>query len=738
VPGGNASHGNLRFGVFEVDARARELRKNGSRVRLQQQPFELLMVLLERPSEVVSREELRQRLWPADVYVDFDRSLNKAMVKLREALGDSSDSPLYVETLPRVGYRFIGPVTGMPSPASQTAVDASPIDGPDLRQPSGLPETGSERVKVRKRGAAAGLVIALGILAAAGYGIYFLWNARHSVPFASFTITQVTSDGKTVAAAVSPDGKYLLSVQDDHGEQSLWLRHLQTNSDTQVIATAAAFYQSPAFSPDGSYFYFRKANDTARTSYTLLRAPVLGGAPQFVMRDVDSAISFSPGGARMVYLRANDPEAAKFQVLTANSDGTDEKFVYGGPIATYPQFVAWSPDGKKFAALPPGPGDAISAVQFQDVASGKMGELVPFARMFLNDLTWLPSGGDLLVTYQKSPEPFGHAQIGVLSGFAAQLRPVTNDTNSYKTLTLSADGKTLATVQQKATRTLYLLPDTGFSGTAPNPARAQHRDALFFSWAANGDLYFNDGSELLRTTADGNSKTKVLSDPDATVLSANSCPDGRHVLVDWAGHGGSNQVNIWRVDADGSNAKQLSHGARDVDPICSRDGKWAYYKDFVSFQLTRVPIDGGAPEVVPGSVVPKQTFAEADIAISSDGKRLVFLVGGPEQPFTKLAIVTLDAGANATAQSIDEDPRLSGAAAFTPDGKALVYPIRENGVDNLWLQPLDGSRGRQITNFQSDQIQNFEFSPDGSTLGVFQQHVESDVVLLHDLGTASR
>jgi TolB-like protein/DNA-binding winged helix-turn-helix (wHTH) protein len=112
-----STNGNPRFGVFEVDLQARELRKKGSRVKLQQQPFELLMILLEHPGQVVSREDLRQRLWPADVYVDFDRGLNKAMVKLRESLGDSSDSPIYVETLPRVGYRFIGPIQTVAEPA---------------------------------------------------------------------------------------------------------------------------------------------------------------------------------------------------------------------------------------------------------------------------------------------------------------------------------------------------------------------------------------------------------------------------------------------------------------------------------------------------------------------------------------------------------------------------------------------------------------------------------------------
>src|ERR1700678_2158935 len=120
-----ATNGNPRFGVFEVDLGARELRKKGSRVKLQQQPFELLMILLEHPGQVVTREDLRQRLWPADVYVDFDRGLNKAMVKLREALGDSSESPIYVETLPRGGYRFIGAIQTVAEPAPALPLDVA-------------------------------------------------------------------------------------------------------------------------------------------------------------------------------------------------------------------------------------------------------------------------------------------------------------------------------------------------------------------------------------------------------------------------------------------------------------------------------------------------------------------------------------------------------------------------------------------------------------------------------------
>ena len=101
---------SIRFGAFELDLRAGELRKHGSKIRLQEQPFQILMLLLETPGQVVTREELRSRLWPADTFVDFDHGLNKAINKLREALSDSAEDPRFIETLARRGYRFVAPI----------------------------------------------------------------------------------------------------------------------------------------------------------------------------------------------------------------------------------------------------------------------------------------------------------------------------------------------------------------------------------------------------------------------------------------------------------------------------------------------------------------------------------------------------------------------------------------------------------------------------------------------------
>src|SRR5580692_737147 len=119
------SRGILRFGVFEVDLRSGELRKQGVRIKLQDQPFQVLRLLLQRSGELVTRDELRSQIWPADTFIDFDNSLNAAINKLREALGDSADSPRFIETLPRRGYRFIAPVSRADGTARGTPAGVS-------------------------------------------------------------------------------------------------------------------------------------------------------------------------------------------------------------------------------------------------------------------------------------------------------------------------------------------------------------------------------------------------------------------------------------------------------------------------------------------------------------------------------------------------------------------------------------------------------------------------------------
>jgi Tol biopolymer transport system component len=592
-----------------------------------------------------------------------------------------------------------------------------------------------------KWGVAGGVIAALIILGAAGIGVYSIFHRTAALPFENFAITQITNNGKSVAAAISPDSKYLLSAVDDYGKQSLWLRNIPTNSDTRVIAPADASYQGLTFSPDGNYAYFLKAVSTAgdrSNLFDLFRVPVLGGVPQMIARHDDSGATFSPDGQRMAFVRANDPEAGKFSVLTTNIDGTDEKILTTGPTAFFPNLVAWAPDSNQIAVVIPGPGQARLSIQLHDLLSPKVRTLARFNDLPLNDVNWLPDGRGLLATYQRDIGFVARSQIGFISNPAGQFHTITKDTNNYQTLTVSADGKTLATVQQKATQTLYLMPASGFAGNPPDPAPAQSKDAAMFGWASNGDLYFGDASNLLRMSVDGSNSATLLSDPVAQVILPRGCRDGRSIVFVWANHAANKKVNIWRVDTDGANPKRLTYGETDVGPACSPDGKWVYYENLDTLQLFRVSIDGGTPELVPGTTLTGRLSASPGLGLSPDGKLLVFFAAStdPKMPVGKLALVSLDAGPKPEMQFVDPDPRIEALPQFTPDGKAVVYRIREKGTDNLWLHPLDGSPGRQITNFQADWTQAYQFSLDGKSLAVMRTHVDSDIVLLHDAGSS--
>ena len=624
----------------------------------------------------------------------------------------------------------------------QSRPDASALPGAGPKDSSASRASESsavvEAAKQHKFGLAAVAVIVLVLIVAAGYGLYSFLSGRAHRPFENFTITQVTNNGKTIAAAISPDAKYLLSVLDDNGKQSLWLRHVPTNSDTQVIAPADAVYQNLAFSPDGDYIYFLRAEDTLGRGQDLLRAPVLGGAPQVIVKNVDTRVTFAPDGQRFAFIRGMYPDAGKFELLTANADGTNESKFAVGPVDALPSAVAWSPDGKQIASATLGTGGALGVIQIQDVASGKVKTLSRFNNLQMSDLAWLPESRGLIATYQTNATLYARSQIAFVSDPAGEFRTITRDTNNYQTLTVSSDGKTLATVQQKSTQTFYLLFAAGFTGNPPNPAPAQIKDANFFDWADNGTLYFDDVDSLARISAGGADKTTLLSDPAAQIIQPISCQNGRYIVFIWAGHSGGNKAGLWRVNADGSNPKQLTDGRQDIAPNCSPDGRWVFYEDVQTLQLNRVSIDGGAPEIVPGTAIPAAVF-DFGLGIARDGKLLAFITtGGTTEMVHHIALVPLDPGPDPQRRMLEPDPRVSGGPQFTPDGRAVVYPIHESGTDNLWLQPLDGSHGHQITDFKSDTISSFKFSPDGKTLGLLRSHVESDAVLLRDEASTPR
>ncbi len=622
-----------------------------------------------------------------------------------------------------------------------SAISRTPISGtvPVSDRPSGTSAVPAASVR-SKWPQIAGAIAAVVIVGALGAYFFFGRSSPvHSMPFQNFSIAQVTHSGEATAAAISPDGKFILSVQDAHGEESLWLRNIPTDSDTQIIPPSPTHYQSLMFSPDGDNIYFRQPTNATLSSWNLYRAPVLGGTPQVVARDIDTDITFSPNGTRMAFGRFNDPDVGKWRLLSANPDGSDEKvlFVTDAPEGAYD--LAWSPDGKRIACSLRQADNDLGGMKMFDLASGQMQPFVRFPDKVPVGMGWLPGGHDIALGYSRAsfsgivPE---HGQIGIVSYPQGTFHTVTNDTNTYSTLTLSADGKSLATVQVQTEGEVDILPASG-KGTPTALGDVPHwQELMGFAWEPSGQILVAEGRQLIRTSVDGANPAVLLSEPAESIVVPESCDAGRYIVYTSLSHGTHKYAaNIWRARADGSDPTQLTNGNQDVFADCSPDGKWVYYSDLSNYRLMRVPLNGGASEAVPGSTVPHAIFAS--FGLSPDGKTAAYIASivssAAMSVISKLALVDLSGGSDSPPRLLDVDPRsTNNGIRFTPDGKAVAYVIQDKGADNIWIEPLNGGKGRQLTNFTSKHIGQFEWSPDGKRLAVARSQSTSDVILLRD------
>jgi eukaryotic-like serine/threonine-protein kinase len=609
------------------------------------------------------------------------------------------------------------------------AVSASSKLEAPTATPSAAPISSSSAVVAAARQHKLGLgitsLVVLLLAVAGAYGIYaFLARARPSA-FQNFSVNKITETGKARLAAISPDGKYILNVMEENGQQSLWLRNIPTNSNTQVMPPEPLQYVGLRFSPDGNYLYFVRG-EMGQALHYLYRAPVLGGTPQKLVTDVDSNISFSPDGRRLTYVVQNNPEFGKFRLVLHSIDPGESKTLVLGTLGQALGDPAWSPDGKTIAAVILQPGkDAVSGLVAIDSVTGKQNLFFQSHWGFLTKPLWLPNGRSLLALSADKETNFDRNRIVEISYPDGKQRAVTHDISDYADLSLAADGYTLATVLRQSHYQLFVTPTSALASGQADPltSGAPVND---FSWTTDGQTIISQNLSLNLLDPQSRNKTPLTStQQDGFAMQPSSCANGRYVVFTLAGHGGAKVQNVWRVDTGGGNLKQLTNGKADMLAKCSPDGRSVFYIDVSSgAKLDKVPLEGGQPERV--TELPAFAFD-----ISPDAKLAAFpTFPSTSNPKEVLAVLQLDSPQNP--KFLELQRPCEGNVRFTPDSKAVAYPFRDKDADNLWLQPLDGSPGKQLTNFKSERITEFRWSFDGKQLGLTRGHTDSDVVIIRD------
>jgi len=662
------------------------------------------------------------------------RDLNPALpVKLQEIIGKALEKDLELRYQSAAEIR--GDLKRLKRDAGQSStgiVPAYPSSYSPVASGSPAAQTPSSSAVIlaaarrHKSGAGIVLVLSLGMIVAGLYGMY-TWFSRWRgeagpMPFQNMSMEKLTNSGKAMLATISPDGKYVVTAMDEgHGQQSLWMRHVATGSNTQIRPPAEVRYVGLTFTPNGDFLYFVQIEPEKPNVGFLYQIPVLGGTPRKLVEDVDSAVSFSPEGQQMVYLRNSSAEASS-KLIIAQADGSGEHVLAALPLPGYAD-PNWSMGGKSIATAVLDPGNQNPGrVVVLDPATGK--EHTVFAGTALvQKPSWMPDGRHLVLIFHDISSDW-NGQIGTISLTGQKIHRITNDLNVYSNLTLGVtrDGEQLVAIQVTPQASVYTLS----SEANPNSTAAEvdnHGD-INVAWLPDGRLLTMDyDSHIAVMNADGSNRNVIFKERlPMTGLSA--CPDGAHALFSMPNRQ-TKAINIWRLDLQSGKATALTTGKVDQNAVCSPDSTYFIYTGLQKGKplLMQMSLAGGEPKQLSDKFV---SFA----AISPDGKQIAALTAFGTGVNSKARIEILPSQGGLPVKTFPPSPFISTPFRYSPDGQSLYYGVTNKGVSNMVVQPVGSASASVATNFTDLVIYGFDYDWRNKRLALARGRSNDDVVLI--------
>ena len=566
-------------------------------------------------------------------------------------------------------------------------------------------------------------VLGVGAVVTAGAVLSgFLWLKEAARPAPapaepSFRMSRVTTDGKVLESAISPDGRYVAYVRQEETTSSLRLRQLATAAEVQVVAPGEAMICSPAFSADGEFLHY-VATAQDRVTGTAFRVSVLGGAPRRLIDQV-TGVRAAPDGQRLSLNAGSFVEATSIRIVDAEGGSARELSSRRGRDH-FDSAGEWSSDGRSMAVISHRFGQPQEIV-LMDPESGAERALPVASLKSFGGLAWMPGGAGLLVTGSDRPANQGAVnQIWELSTNGEAV-PITRDLNSYSSPSVTADGSTVAAVQVERQAGIEVAPardgvPQGFSVLYPIAAARAGLAGL--AWLSEDRIVHTmvqgDDQQIHLTDAGSRASRALTAGPlhEAPAVS----PDGRTIVVGkWDGP----RLNLWRLDADTGKTEQLTRGDFDYFPSVGLDGSIVYTSALDTIRLMKLPAGASAPvELREGT-----TWCTS---VSRDGREALCYVFDSAGA-GRAALVPTSGG---EPRVIEHIPPQSKMVRFAPDGRSLIYLASAQGGDELRSVPVAGGDSRLLARFEGREIQDFAWSPGGTRLAVVTFSRSGDVVLL--------
>jgi Tol biopolymer transport system component/DNA-binding winged helix-turn-helix (wHTH) protein len=666
-----------RFGVFELDLRAGELRRNGIKVKLQEQPFQVLTELLDRPGQVVSREELRNRLWPADTYVDFDHSLNAAIRRLRDALGDSAENPTFVETVARRGYRFLAPVSVGSANGDRVAKEESAAV---------VPITAPRRHHWWIVGAVAAVALVL-----IGLSVGFFLAPRPPAPGRITRLTANPAGDPVHTAAISRDGRHL-AFSDETG---FYLRQIDTGETHPITLPEDMAATSISWSPDSDHIVVALAATNCRPS--LWDISVLGGNARKLIDD-GSQPAISPNGKQIAFV-AGQPLHQRIWLAGLNGDPPRELLGADGDLFGT---ISWSPDGKKIAYTTAkytyGYGTkgtiAVADLSSSSQAGGSPRLTVALSLAGLNaPMTWTPDGR--LIYTLEEPRPRQADSNLWSTQLDAEMKPsgtpvrLTNDQGAVFGISASADGKRIAYVKGVPQPDVYVAKLQA-SGALEEPQRLtlDDRQDLPFDWTPDNKsvIFISDrtGTFSIYKQSIDQTMPELLLSGSQQLMGPRLSPDGTQLLYlanpTWADP--NFEVPLMSMPLIGGPSHEIARAKWITNLQCARAPATAcVYSVITDAALTFFRfdlVDGKGTQILQI----KDELAQAcNWSLSPDGTTLAIAKGkfGSDEP--RIRLISLD-GAPERSLSIHGWPGIA-SLDWASDSKSLWAPTpgeKENAL----------------------------------------------------------